>query len=129
MKSLVKLLLFLMLIVIPFSESKTSVYKFQNEDIQCSNDSICPTWFICNANKKCQCDDRHTDKILCNDRAHTSAVLNCNCVTYNKDKRSTYVGGCFYNCQSFKFQLDQQFGLFDNYLVALIAKLAKMGGV
>ena len=95
MKSLVKLLLFLTLIVIPFSESKTSVYKFQNEDIQCSNDSICPTWFICNANKKCQCDDRHTDKILCNDRAHTSAVLNCNCVTYNRDKNSTYVGDCF----------------------------------
>ena len=25
----------------------------------------------------------------------------CNCVTYNKEKGSTYVGGCFYNCRSF----------------------------
>ncbi len=110
MRSLVEIVLFLMLIVVPLSKSKesnTNVYMFRKENhIQCSNDSICPTWFTCNANKKCQCDDRHTDKILCDDRAHTSAVLNCNCVTYNKDEKSTYVGSCFYNCRSFNWTHD-----------------------
>ena len=50
--------------------------------------------------EKCQCDDGHTDEILCDKRAHISAILNCNCVTYNKDTKSTYAGGCFYSCRS-----------------------------
>ena len=86
MKSSVKSLLLLMLIVVPLSKSKessTTVYKFLKEDIQCSNDSTCPTWFLCNAKEMCQCDDRHADTILCDKKAHISAVLNCNCVTYN----------------------------------------------
>ena len=35
-----------------------------------------------------------------------SAVVNCNCVTYNEDKGSTYVGSCFYNCISFNWAND-----------------------
>ena len=103
MKSLVKLVPFLMLMVVPLSKSKESsieAYEFLKGDTQCSNDSACPTWFICDSKKRCHCGDGHKDKILCDDRDHTSAVLNCNCVTYDKDKKSTYVGRCFYNCQS-----------------------------
>ena len=101
MKSSVKLLLFLMLVEVPSSNSKessTNIHKIVKENIQCSNDSTCPTWFMCNAMGKCQCDDGHRDNVLCDNRAHISAVLNCNCVTYNKDTKSTYAGGCFYNC-------------------------------
>ena len=86
MKSLAKLL-FLMLTLVPLSKSKDSnTNEHKICDIQCSNDSTCPTWFFCNAKKNCQCDDEHRDNVLCNSRAHISAVLNCNCVTYNKDK-------------------------------------------
>ena len=44
------------------------------------------------------CGNEHRDKILCDNGAHTSAVINCNCVTYNNATKSTYAGGCFYNC-------------------------------
>ena len=91
--------------MVPLSKSKQSsnnvhMLEFLKEDIKCSNGSICPTWFVCNAKKKCHCDNGHRDKILCDGRAHASAVLNCNCVTYNKNTKSTYIGGCFYNCIS-----------------------------
>ena len=68
-------------------------------DNNCSNNSICPTWFTCNAEKRCQCDRGHTMAIACNNEAQISAVSNCNCVTYDNDSKSTYAGPCFYNCQ------------------------------
>ena len=58
MKSLVKLALLLMLIAIAIElvlsyskESSTDAYKFRKENIQCLNDSTCPTWFTCDARK------------------------------------------------------------------------------
>ena len=65
----------------------------------CSNDSTCPTWFTCNAEKQCHCDSRHPTAILCNNEAQVSAILNCNCITYDSESKSTYVGACFYNCR------------------------------
>ena len=102
MKSSIKLLL-LMLTLVQLSKSKdnsTNNDKFLKGDIQCGNDSTCPTWFFCNATEKCQCNYGHRDNILCDNRAHISAVMNCNCVTYNKHTKCTYAGGCFYNCKS-----------------------------
>ena len=77
----------------------TIVSKFYGRDNRCSNDSTCPTWFTCNAEKMCQCDKRFPDKIICDDSAQSSAVLLCNCVTYDNESKSTYVGSCFYYCQ------------------------------
>ena len=100
-----KIVSFLILLVVQFNESKrnhtdiTFVSKHSSNDNRCSNDSTCPTWFTCSAEKKCQCDKRHKNKIVCNNEAQISGVLNCNCVTYDKKTRSTYVGTCFYNCQ------------------------------
>ena len=65
----------------------------------CNNNSSCPTWFVCNAENRCQCD-KITNKIVCDDEAQISAVLNCNCVTYNSESKLTFVGSCFYNCLS-----------------------------
>ena len=31
-------------------------------------------------------------------QAQVSAILNCNCVTYDIESKSTYAGPCFYNC-------------------------------
>ena len=76
----------------------TCVTKLSDNDNHCSNDSTCPTWFTCRAEKRCQCDKRQTNKILCNDELQTSAVLKCNCVTYDNESKSTYVGVCFHNC-------------------------------
>ena len=73
--------------------------NFLGDDNLCSNDSSCPTWFTCNAKKRCQCDREHTTAIVCNNEALVSAVLNCNCVTYDSESKSTYAGPCFYNCQ------------------------------
>ena len=52
----------------------------------CSNNSSCPTWFVCNTENRCRCD-KITNKIVCDDEAQISAVLNCNCVTYNSARK------------------------------------------
>ena len=72
--------------------------RFSGNDSHCRNDSTCPTWFTCNAKKRCQCDKTLTEKIICDNEAQVSAVLACTCVTYNSESKSTYVGSCFYNC-------------------------------
>ena len=65
----------------------------------CSNESKCPTWFFCNSEKNCQCED--SDGIKCDNEKHVSAILVCYCVTYDNDTGSTYTGQCFYNCEHF----------------------------
>ena len=65
----------------------------------CSNDSTCPTWFTCNAEKQCHCDSGHPAAILCDNEAQLSAILNYNCITYDSESKFTYVGACFYNFQ------------------------------
>ena len=80
----------------------------------CSDDTrTCPTWFVCNSESRCQCD-KTTDKIVCDDEAQVSAVLNCNCVTYDSKSKLTYVGSCFYNCDSFKDTLPKNPGILIN---------------
>ena len=61
----------------------------------CSNDSTCPTWFTCNAEKQCHCDSGHPAAILCDNEAQLSAILNYNCITYDSESKFTYVGACF----------------------------------
>ena len=66
----------------------------------CSDDRGCPTWFICNSSNVCQCGNEHDQTVICDNRYFSSAVLVCNCVTYDKESRSTYLGSCFYNCDN-----------------------------
>ena len=101
------LLLLLLLVVVSSCTSKNSSTIDTGRLItgspvnidHCSNNSSCPTWFVCNAENRCQCD-KITNKIVCDDEAQISAVLNCNCVTYSSASQLTYVGSCFYNCLS-----------------------------
>ena len=84
-----------------YSDQRRSKSSFAvvNGDIACYNDSSCPTLFFCNSERKCQCGEGHHDMIKCSqDAYHTSAVLDCNCVTYNEFDKSVYVGQCFFNC-------------------------------
>ena len=39
-------------------------------------------------------------KVVCDNQRQTSAVLDCHCVTYDKESQSTYAGLCFYNCEN-----------------------------
>ena len=67
----------------------------------CSNGSTCPTWFTCNRqNSNCQCGDGHRGVVACDDKTMVSAVLDCHCVTYEKETESTFTGKCFYNCEN-----------------------------
>ena len=68
----------------------------------CSDHSTCPTWFICGTDKTCQCGNRHGGTITCDNKQITTAVLDCNCVTYDETSLSTFVGSCFYNCVNLK---------------------------
>ncbi len=101
MHAMNKVVLFIMLLAVPsneFSSDNVSESKSSGNNNHCSNDSICPTWFTCNAKNRCQCDSGYTMAIRCDNQAQTSAVLNCNCVTYDNESKLTYVGACFYNC-------------------------------
>ena len=64
----------------------------------CSNDSTCPTWYICNDQRQCKCGDSHNDAVICDNQNHHSAVLDCKCVTYDIQTKSTFAGSCYYNC-------------------------------
>ena len=104
MSSLLKAALISMLLFILSTELESTnpdsicSVSFSGIDNHCRNDSTCPTWFICNAKKRCQCDRGHTMGIICNNEAQISAVESCNCVTYDNESKSTYAGLCFYNC-------------------------------
>ena len=74
--------------------------RYQKRHHQCSNISTCPTWFICNSDKRCLCGNGHNYAVVCDDVILTSAVLDCHCVTYDGDTESTYLGACFYNCEN-----------------------------
>ena len=83
-----KIVPFLMLLAVPSNESKTNDTGIAflkkstgtDRDHHCSNDTTCPTWLTYTAEKKCGCDNKHKNKIVCDNEAQTSAVLNCNCV-------------------------------------------------
>ena len=66
----------------------------------CSNDHSCPTWFICNSQSTCQCGDQHSAAVVCDNKLKESAVLDCHCITYDKQSQATYLGHCFYNCEN-----------------------------
>ena len=65
----------------------------------CRNNNECPTWFICDSNK-CVCGIQGSDAVVCDNQRQTSAVLDCHCVTYDKESQSTYAGLGFYNCEN-----------------------------
>ena len=74
-------------------------YKLSvGQDIQCSHDSDCPTWFMCKSSKTCQCGNTHNNAVICNQKYLTSAILDCHCVTYDKESSSTNIGSCIFNC-------------------------------
>ena len=80
-----------------------TVYADKYEDeysLSCYTDRACPTWFICNTENNCECGDRHNNAVVCDDELKESAVLDCNCVTYDNQSQVTYLGRCFYNCQN-----------------------------
>ena len=77
------------------SEIASSHEKTHNH---CSNNSNCPTWFICNTQNRCQCGDGHNNAVVCD--KFSSAVLDCHCVTYDEAKGETFLGSCYYNCEN-----------------------------
>ena len=77
----------------------------KRRDIHCVDNSMCPTWNICNAKKKiCQCGEAYGDIVHCDAGNLISLVINCNCMTYEEETTSTYAGSCFYNCANQKFK-------------------------
>ena len=69
--------------------------------LQCSNDSACPTWFVCEKGE-CHCGDGHNYAVVCDEKKHISGVLDCHCVTYDQRHDSTYLASCFYNCEHYE---------------------------
>ena len=84
------------------SQEKNHIFEAtklkENEHSHCSNDSTCPTWFICNSQNSCQCGDKHNYAVVCDNGNKESAVLDCYCATYDGKSGDTYLGLCFYNC-------------------------------
>lgn len=62
----------------------------------------CPPWFYRyynNSSSKCECGQNIHQIICCNETLQTSAVLDCYCVTYDENGKTTVAGACFYNCE------------------------------
>ena len=100
-------LVFLVLIV-PSSLMSLEGERNSDDVVQhrhCTHDSECPTWFTCNSSSMCQCGDMQNHAVACDEKLLMSAVLNCYCVTYDNKSRSTFLGLCFYNCDSHKKSL------------------------
>ena len=100
MKWLVTVFLWISVATCQFSQSLRRREDVVNSEYpQCSYDSQCPTWFICDSNESiCKCGNDHNLAIACDDKELTSAVLDCHCVTYDEQTESTFLGLCFYNC-------------------------------
>ena len=64
----------------------------------CDGNLSCPTWFNCDVQKVCKCGNGHNNAVVCDDKSLVSAVLDCNCVTYDGETEATFLGACFYNC-------------------------------
>ena len=88
-------------VILPFiaqtSAESDLAYTEDSRHFNCSKDSHCPTWFICDTELKvCKCGDGHNYAVVCGDKKLVSAVLDCHCVTYDlnqltKDHVSTTV--------------------------------------
>ena len=106
--SVISLLLMLPALVTASGEwtaasQNTSVANQLSESKQnhCNNESICPTWFTCNLDDRCECKNSDNDGIMCNNEKLFSALSVCYCVTYDEESGSTYTGPCFYHCENF----------------------------
>ena len=96
------LLQIVVLISVLTASSSKWVHEASDKNVKrthCSNDSSCPTWFTCNAEKNCECNERLTDAVLCDNKNLRSAILDCHCATYDTQSGSTFAGSCFYNCK------------------------------
>ena len=85
--------------------TNTNISTIKPREVQyphCNNDSACPTWFICNSQNICECGNEHSYKVVCDIERGEAAVLDCHCVTYDRQTGSTYLGLCFYNCNNVK---------------------------
>ena len=97
-------LVVLLILIIPSSLSSLTkscnrVSEFSaSQYAHCSNNSECPTWFVCNSSNYCQCGNDYNYAVTCDNKHLTSAVLDCYCVSYDTQSRYTYLGSCFYNC-------------------------------
>ena len=72
-----------------------------DREIDFRNSNVCPTWFISNSQNNCQSGDGQSNLITYDDKATTSAVLDCYSVTYKSKIGSTLARKCFYNCEKF----------------------------
>ena len=68
---------------------------FERDNNHCRNDSDCSTWFTCDSNKECVCGNGHSGAVVCDNHRQMSAVLDCHCVTYDKESQSIFAGLCF----------------------------------
>ena len=71
-----------------------------HELANCTDGSMCPTWFMCTSEKTCRFGHQHKGEIVCDyyNNFYSIHVLDCYCVTYNDETQATYVGTCYYNC-------------------------------
>ena len=106
MASLKKICLILMVVMVVSKPSKCIsnsgkiVISHEKTHNHCSNNSDCPTWFICNVQNRCQCGDGHNNAVVCDKKKTISFVLDCHCVTYDEAKGETFLGSCYYNCET-----------------------------
>ena len=86
-----KILLLVLNFIVASSQSDASSSNYY---------SVSPTWYVCDEQKQCNCSGGkdYNDRVMCDNENLRSAILSCNCVTYDIKTKSTSVGSCYYNC-------------------------------
>ena len=69
-----------------------------NKSLTCSEDQedACPPGLFCEGGQ-CECGVYPNYIVSCNNT--TSSVLQCNCATFNEEKKLVLAGACFYGCR------------------------------
>ena len=71
-----------------------------HEDGDLQHNLSCPTWMYRNNDTStCQCGMNIKGAIKCNASLNTVSILDCHCMTYDKNSSSIVTGACFYGCQ------------------------------
>ena len=79
-------------------EEATSPEGHCNKSLTCSEDheDSCPPGLFCEGGQ-CECGVYPNYIVSCNGTA--SSILQCNCATFNEEKKVVLAGACFYGCK------------------------------
>ena len=111
-----------------WNESAT-IQKYSSVSAQSYNAS-CPPWFE-PSNGTCKCGKSIEGVVKCNETLEESAIVGCNCMTYNERTGTVVAGACLYNCvkrDSLYHQMPQTLEKLNNEMCGHLSRSGQLCG-